>query len=162
MNVHAPLFDPIDPPARVSAFERLGRIVYDAILLDLPPDDSPLALGPITECPRPVPGLEVGLAGGLVCVSHTGGSVSLRLVQGTTRKLQSPGGTCRLLVPLRADPSISYYEIEGVRSSAGHPPEYRSGRAGSTGGGSARRWWPAPSGHRLLSGQRRRRLAYST
>jgi RND superfamily putative drug exporter len=38
--------------------------VYDVVLLDLPPDDSPTALPSIQAALRTVPGIEVGLAGG--------------------------------------------------------------------------------------------------
>ncbi|MDQ2964580.1 MAG: MMPL family transporter, partial [Chloroflexota bacterium] len=40
------------------------RTVYDVVLLDLPPDDSPEALPGLEAGLRPVDGIEVGLAGG--------------------------------------------------------------------------------------------------
>jgi len=48
-------------PAQVSADR---RTVYDIVLLDLPPDDSPEALPGLEARLRQVDGLEVGLAGG--------------------------------------------------------------------------------------------------
>ena len=48
-------------PRQVSAD---GRTAYDIVFLDLPPDDSPLALPGIRERLRQVEPLEVGLAGG--------------------------------------------------------------------------------------------------
>jgi putative drug exporter of the RND superfamily len=48
-------------PRQVSAD---GRTVYEIVALDLPPDDSPLALEPLQEALRPVPGIETYLAGG--------------------------------------------------------------------------------------------------
>ncbi len=48
-------------PGQVSADR---RTVYDIVLLDLPPDDSPEALPGLEASLRPVAGLEVGLAGG--------------------------------------------------------------------------------------------------
>ncbi len=41
-----------------------GHTAYDLVYLDLPADDSPLALPDIRAALVPVPGLEVGLAGG--------------------------------------------------------------------------------------------------
>jgi RND superfamily putative drug exporter len=41
-----------------------GHTAYDVVTLDLPPDDSPLALPGIRAALVEVPGLEVGLAGG--------------------------------------------------------------------------------------------------
>lgn len=48
-------------PRQVSADRRTA---YDVVFLDLPGDDSPLGLPGIRERLRPVPGLDVGLAGG--------------------------------------------------------------------------------------------------
>ncbi|CAN5571412.1 hypothetical protein BH23CHL6_BH23CHL6_05380 [soil metagenome] len=48
-------------PRQVSAD---GRTVYEIVALNLPPDDSPLALEPIQQALRPVPGVETYLAGG--------------------------------------------------------------------------------------------------
>jgi RND superfamily putative drug exporter len=48
-------------PRQVSAD---GRTVYDVVLLDIAPDESPAALPGIEERIRPQPGIEVSLAGG--------------------------------------------------------------------------------------------------
>ncbi|HSG86645.1 MAG TPA: MMPL family transporter [Candidatus Limnocylindrales bacterium] len=48
-------------PKQVSAD---GRTVYDVVLLDIDPDESPAALPGIEERIRPQPGIEVSLAGG--------------------------------------------------------------------------------------------------
>jgi RND superfamily putative drug exporter len=48
-------------PAQVSTD---GRTVYEIVALDLPPDDSPEALGPVRDAIIPVPGLAIYLAGG--------------------------------------------------------------------------------------------------
>ena len=48
-------------PRQVSADR---RTVYEIVALDLPPDDSPLALEPVREAITQVPGLQIYLAGG--------------------------------------------------------------------------------------------------
>ncbi len=48
-------------PRQVSAD---GRTVYEIVALDLPPDDSPLALEPVRDAVTQVPGLQIYLAGG--------------------------------------------------------------------------------------------------
>jgi putative drug exporter of the RND superfamily len=48
-------------PRQVSAD---GRTVYEIVTLDLPPDDSPLALAPVQAALREVPGMRAYLAGG--------------------------------------------------------------------------------------------------
>ena len=48
-------------PGQVSAD---GHVAYDVVFLDLSPDDSPEALTGIDDALVPVPGLDVGLAGG--------------------------------------------------------------------------------------------------
>jgi RND superfamily putative drug exporter len=48
-------------PSQVSAD---GHTAYDIVFLDLSPDDSPAALGPVGQALGPAPGLEVSLAGG--------------------------------------------------------------------------------------------------
>ncbi|HSH22333.1 MAG TPA: MMPL family transporter, partial [Candidatus Caenarcaniphilales bacterium] len=48
-------------PRQVSADR---RTVYEIVTLDLPPDDSPLALEPLQQALRPVPGVQTYLAGG--------------------------------------------------------------------------------------------------
>ncbi|MDQ3938040.1 MAG: MMPL family transporter, partial [Chloroflexota bacterium] len=48
-------------PRQVSAD---GRTVYEIVTLDLPPDDSPLALEPLQAALRDVPGVRAHLAGG--------------------------------------------------------------------------------------------------
>ncbi len=41
-----------------------GRVVYDVVALDLPPDDSPDALRPVAAALRDVPGVRTAIAGG--------------------------------------------------------------------------------------------------
>ncbi|MEX2548422.1 MAG: MMPL family transporter, partial [Chloroflexota bacterium] len=48
-------------PRQISADR---RTVYEIVALDLPPDDSPLALEPVRAAITPVPGMQIYLAGG--------------------------------------------------------------------------------------------------